>query len=67
LVEFKIIDVVPMIDITREGRFIKKYRVRFKVGEVEDFIDVPEEEFEVERVKELVAKRAEVIEKLIKG
>ena len=67
MVEFKIVDIVPMIDITREGRFVKKYRVRFKVGEIEDFIDVSEEEFETERVKELVEKRAEIIEELLKG
>lgn len=65
MVEYKIIDVRPMIDIDEAGRFYKKYRVRFVVGKIEDFIDVPESEFSTEHVRELVEKRAKEIAELM--
>jgi len=65
LVEYKIIDVRPMIDIDEAGRFFKKYRVRFVVNKIEDFIDVPEANFSKENVIMLVEKRAHEISELM--
>ena len=57
--EFEIISVEPYIDITPEGKFIKKYRIRLKIlGKYEDWIEVTEEEFVnklyLDKIKKLV-------------
>jgi len=66
LVEVKITEVRPLLDIDARGRFVKKYRVSFVVDGIEDWIDIPEEEFTAEKAKELVNKKAEEIRKLMK-
>jgi len=52
--EYKIIEIRPLVDITPEGRFIKIYRVKFKFDNIEDFIDIPESEYSQEVVKKKV-------------
>ena len=64
--EVKITEVRPLLDIDARGRFVKKYRVSFTVDGIDDWIDISEEEFSAEKVKELVNKKAEEIRKLIK-
>jgi len=66
LSEVKITEVRPLLDIDARGRFVKKYRVSFVVDGIDDWIDISEEEFSAEKVKELVNKKAEEIRKLIK-
>jgi len=66
LSEVKITEVRPLLDIDARGRFVKKYRVSFTVDGIDDWIDISEEEFSAEKVKELVNKKAEEIRKLIK-
>lgn len=59
--EYQIIRVLPMVDIDVMGRFIKKYRVYYKFGEIEDWIDLKEEEFSKENaIKVIEAKIAEM-------
>jgi hypothetical protein len=67
LAEVKITEVRPLLDIDARGRFVKKYRVSFTVDGIEDWVDIPEEEFSAERAKELVNKKAEEVRKLMKG
>jgi len=64
--EVKITEVRPLLDIDARGRFVKKYRVSFVVDGIDDWIDISEEEFSADKVKELVNKKAEEIRKLIK-
>ena len=64
--EVKITEVRPILDIDARGRFVKKYRVSFVVDGIEDWIDIPEEEFAAEKARELVNKKADEIRKLMK-
>jgi len=54
---YKIISITPLMDIDEAGRFIKIYRIRFKVDEIEDFVDVKASEYKPEKVKELVEEK----------
>ena len=56
--EYKITRVEPRLDITPDGRITKIYRVYFKVGDIEDYIDVPEGQYSKAHVQKLVEERA---------
>lgn len=66
MAEVKITEVRPLLDIDARGRFVKKYRVSFVVDGIEDWIDIPEEEFSAEKARKLVSEKAEEIKKLMK-
>jgi len=54
MAEYKIIEVMPLMDIDKRGRFVKIYRVKFEYNGIEDFVDVPEEEYKPEKVREKI-------------
>jgi len=58
--EYKIVSVMPTVDLTPDGRFRKIYRIKFEYKGIVDFIDVTEEEY-------LTGKYKEKIEKIIKA
>lgn len=58
--EYKIISITPLVDITPQGRFVKIYRVRFSYDTMEDFIDIPEEEYSDEEVRKRVEERVRI-------
>ena len=62
---YKIVDIIPMVDIDKTGRFVKIYRVKFLVNGIEDFIDVPESEYTEEKVKKLIEERVKTHLKLL--
>jgi len=52
--EYKVIRVVKLADLTPEGTFKYFYRVWFKYKDMEDFVDIPVEEYTPEKVKEKI-------------
>jgi len=57
--EFEVISVEPFVDVTPEGKFVKKYRIRLKIlGKFEDWVEVSEDEFVnqlyLDKIKKLV-------------
>jgi len=54
MAEYTIVEVVPMMDIDRRGKFVKIYRVKFEYNGIEDFVDVPEGEYKPEKVREKI-------------
>jgi len=54
------------MDIDKRGRFVKVYRVKFEYNGMEDFIDVPEEEYKPEKVREKVEKVIKAHQELLK-
>ena len=62
---YKIVSITPLMDIDEAGRFIKIYRVRFKVDEIEDFVDIKAAEYSPEKVKEEVEKKVEAHLKIL--
>lgn len=65
MAEYKIIEIRPMVDIDSRGRFYKIYRVRFQYKEIEDYVDVPESEYDEATVKKKIEERIKVHEKLL--
>ena len=63
--KYKIISITPLMDIDEAGRFIKIYRVRFRVDDIEDFVDIKAAEYSPEKVKEEVEKKAEAHLKIL--
>ena len=55
--EYKIVSIVPLVDITPQGKFVKFYRVRFTFNDIEDYVDVPEDKYNPEYVRKLVEER----------
>jgi len=66
MADYKIVEVVPLMDIDKRGRFVKVYRVKFEYNGMEDFIDVPEEEYKPEKVREKVEKVIKAHQELLK-
>ena len=55
---YKIVRIIPLTDIDEMGRFIKVYRVVFKYPDgVEDWVDIPEEEFSEEEVRRRIEEK----------
>ena len=65
MAEYKIERAVPMLDIDIMGRFVKKYRVYYKVDDIEDWVDVLEEEFTVENVRKKIEERIKTMKELL--
>ena len=65
--EYKIIEIIPMLDIDKAGKFVKIYRVKFVFNDIEDFVDIPESEYTEENVKKKIEEKVRVHEKLLKG
>lgn len=57
MVEYKIVSIQPLVDITPDGRFVKIYRVNFRFDNFTDYVDIPEEQYSASKVKELIEKR----------
>lgn len=66
MAEYKIISITPMIDIDERGRFFKKYRVTYRFGNTEDFIDIREEEFSADKARKLIERIIAELEKLMR-
>ena len=58
MADYKILEVIPATDIDAKGRFIKIYRVKFRYGDIEDWVDVTEEEYKqglhIQKIEELI-------------
>lgn len=65
MVEYKIIRIVPLLDIDEMGRFYKKYRVYFKFNKHEDWVDISEDKFTTENVKKEVERKIKTILELM--
>jgi len=64
--DYKIVEIRPLVDIAPDGRFIKIYRVRFEFNGIQDYVDIPEEEYSAENVKKIIEARVKEHEKLLK-
>ena len=64
--EWEIISVEPFTDITPEGRFIKKYRIRVRFfGKFEDWIEVTDEEFVKKAYLDKIQQLLEVYKEIV--
>jgi hypothetical protein len=45
------------MELSPDGRFVKIYRIRFKYGDIVDFIDVPESEYNETDVKRMIEEK----------
>ena len=54
MADYKIVEVTPLMDIDKRGRFVKVYRVKFEYKGMEDFIDIPEDKYKPEEVKKRI-------------
>jgi len=63
--QYKIKEIRQFVDIDPQGRFYKFYRVTYEVNGTEYFIDIPEDEFSEERVREEIEKRVSTLSKLL--
>ena len=55
--EYQIIQIRPLMELSPDGRFVKIYRIRFKYGDIVDFIDVPESEYNETDVKRMIEEK----------
>lgn len=63
--DYKVTEVAPITELTPAGKFIKKYRVRFSYKGIEDYVEVPEEDYSAEKVKALIEERVAEHKKLL--
>jgi len=63
--EYKIKQILPTVDISPRGEFIKVYRVTFEWNGMEDYIELPESEYSSDKVKELIEKKIAEHKKLL--
>jgi len=65
MADYKIVEVVPLMDIDKRGRFVKVYRVKFEYNGMEDFVDIPEDKYKPEevrkRIEEVVSAHRELL------
>lgn len=55
--QYKITSVAKLADIKQDGTFIYFYRVHFEYKGIQDFIDVPEDQYTEQTVKKLIEER----------
>jgi len=54
MTEYKIVEVLPTVDIDNKGRFIKVYRVTFTYNDIEDWIELPEDQYSEKAVRKAI-------------
>jgi len=66
MAEYEIVNIRPLVDIDERGRFIKIYRVYYKLpnGE-EDWIDIPADKFTESYARKLIEEKVEEVKKLL--
>jgi len=57
MTEYKIIEVLPTVDIDAKGRFVKVYRVTFTYNDIEDWIELPEDRYSEKEVRKEIEKK----------
>ena len=66
MAEYKITRIVKLVDIDERGRFKYFYRIHFTFNDIEDFVDIPEEEYSEAKARELIEARVKEHKALLK-